>query len=120
MNLFVFFSFFFFLYLTFFLKSKFMESDLKLIFKEKFQPTPFSFIIRDGNRSGEGVLSIEESFENGASEPIRTVVNNIQTQNRLRFALNASTNVSFTPKKYHVHAWTSHKFSDSTKTELSL
>jgi len=79
------------------------------IFRDIFEPVPFSYNIRRSkDHAPEGSLSIEAVI---SGESIRTFASAKARGAPMLFALNASTNVRFGGERF-VHGWVRHKFSD--------
>ncbi|CAL1125869.1 unnamed protein product [Cladocopium goreaui] len=91
-----------------------MRFHHRKLFAAPYQPRPFSFSVRSAtDRCAEGVVSIDE--DGGA--PVWTMCAR-RSEQTMKFALNASTSVSFTGE-LHLHAWLAERFEGAT-SNLSL
>jgi hypothetical protein len=101
----------------------YMRFHNRKLFKEAFQPRPFSHAVRRTvQHSPEGSFRIEEQLLSGSmSEPIYTACCSRSASEAapMQFALNASTNVTFGGDR-HLHTWLSHSFSGQQLPKLTL
>jgi hypothetical protein len=101
----------------------YMRFHNRQLFKEAFQPRPFSHAVRRTvQHSPEGSFRIEEQTLSGSmSEPIYTSCCSRSAREAapMQFALNASTNVTFGGDR-HLHTWLSHSFSGQQLPKLTL
>jgi hypothetical protein len=101
----------------------YMRFHNRKLFKEAFQPRPFSHAVRRTvQHSPEGSFRIEEQPLSGSmSEPIYTACcsRSAREATPMQFALNASTNVTFGGDR-HLHTWLSHSFSGQQLPKLTL
>ena len=101
----------------------YMRFHNRKLFKEAFQPRPFSHAVRRTvQHSPEGSFRIEEQPLSGSmSEPIYTACCSRSASEAapMQFALNASTNVTFGGDR-HLHTWLSHSFSGQQLPKLTL
>jgi hypothetical protein len=98
----------------------YMEYHYRKLYRGEYEPRLFSYAVRRPDHYPEGVLSIEAELADGSlPQPIRTVVRRREAAHPMRFAINASTDVSFFGERY-LHAWMSHQFSGQSGTQLSL
>jgi hypothetical protein len=106
----------------------YMAYHNRKLFKEEFQPRPFSHAVRrTAQHSPEGSIRIEEqapsrySSPATASEPIYTSCCSKSGCDAplMRLALNASTNVTFGGER-HLHTWLGHSFSGQAQPSLKL
>ena len=101
----------------------YMRFHNRKLFKEAFQPRPFSHAVRRTvQHSPEGSFRIEEQPLSGSmSEPIYTACcsRSASEASPMQFALNASTNVTFGGDR-HLHTWLSHSFSGQQLPKLTL
>eukprot|EP00913_Durusdinium_trenchii_P030413 g28489.t1 len=96
-------------------KDRVLEGKL---FLDAYQPQPFSFAVRrSGRHAPEGMVSIEEEAMS-VFAPINSMVALGRAQ-RMTFALNASTTVSFS-SSIRLHACLLHRFSGQSGGSLSL
>lgn len=100
--------------------AEYMVYHNRKIFKEEYQPRPFSYAIRKPDHFPEGTIGIDVKAGNSVSKPINTLVRHSQAVRPMRFPINASTHVAFKGDRY-LHAYISHQFSkDSGTGSLSL
>eukprot|EP01125_Pyxidicula_operculata_P007407 TRINITY_DN251_c0_g4_i1.p1 TRINITY_DN251_c0_g4~~TRINITY_DN251_c0_g4_i1.p1 ORF type:complete len:1123 (+),score=394.88 TRINITY_DN251_c0_g4_i1:223-3369(+) len=100
--------------------TNYMAYHYRLLFKEEYQPRPFSYAIRRPNHYPEGVLSIEAQLDDGSlADPIPTIAHKTKIRKPMYFPINASTNVSFYGERY-VHGWMGHQFDGDSGLKLSL
>lgn len=92
----------------------YMEFHARKLLRPEFRPVPFSYAIRRPEHYPEGILAIE-----AGADAISTSVRRTESTRPMKFALDASTNVTFTGERY-LHAWISHQFSGSPAPALSL
>ncbi len=60
------------------------------LFRDEYQPQPFSYAIRRPDHYPEGVLSIEAQLADGSiPDPISTVVSRTEATAPLKFAIHA-------------------------------
>jgi hypothetical protein len=100
----------------------YMRYHNRKLFKEEFQPRPFSHAVRrTAQHSPEGSIRIEEHAYNAVSEPIHTACCSRSASGAapMQFALNASTNVTFGGDR-HLHTWLNHSFSGQALPNLKL
>jgi hypothetical protein len=100
----------------------YMRYHNRKLFKEEFQPRPFSHAVRrTALHSPEGSIRIEEHAFNAMSEPIHTACCSRSASGAapMQFALNASTNVTFGGDR-HLHTWLNHSFSGQALPSLKL
>ena len=98
--------------------AKYMQFHNRRLFKEVYQPKPFSYAIRRPNHYPEGTINIEVDGS-GVSEPIDTVVRTVKDESIMKFPINAATDISFSGTKY-LHAFIRQSFSSETGSNLSL
>eukprot|EP00435_Cladocopium_sp_Y103_P048485 s858_g14.t1 len=95
--------------------ANYMRFHHRKLFAAPYQPRPFSFSVRSArNRCAEGVVSIEE--DGGA--PVWSMCAR-RSEQTMKFALDASTRVSFTGD-LHLHAWLAERFEGKATSKLSL
>lgn len=100
--------------------ANYMTFHNRKLFRDEFQPQPFSYAIRRPDHYPEGVLSVEAQLADGSiSEPISTIVSRTEANTPLKFSIHAAATVSFTGEAY-LHAFVGHQFSGQTATQLSL
>lgn len=100
--------------------ANYMTFHNRKIFRDEFQPQPFSYAIRRPDHYPEGVLSIESQLADGSiADPISTVVSRREATTPLKFSIHAAANVSFTGECY-LHAFVGHRFSGQSASQLSL
>ena len=112
--------------------AEYMTFHNRKLFKIQFQPKPFCASVRRSlNHSPEGSVSLlqlqpnhSHFFKRNSSDslanPIFTISKSSDdTTSLMQFALNSSTNVSFSGPRY-LHGWMSHSFSDSSSATLQL
>lgn len=77
--------------------ANYMKYHNKKIFKDKFQPRPFSYAVRQPDHYPEGTLGIDLKLDDGSiSEPINTIVSKREAVSHpMKFGINASTQVSW-------------------------
>ena len=101
----------------------YMRFHNRKLFKNAFQPRPFSHAVRRTvQHSPEGSFRIEEqSLPGSISEPIYTACCSRSASEAapMQFALDASTNVTFGGDR-HLHTWLSHSFSGQQLPKLTL
>jgi hypothetical protein len=101
----------------------YMRFHNRKLFKEAFQPRPFSHAVRRTVlHSPEGSFRIEDQPQPGSiSVPIYTACCSRSASEAapMQFALNASTNVTFGGDR-HLHTWLSHSFSGQQLPKLTL
>ncbi|CAK9078298.1 unnamed protein product [Durusdinium trenchii] len=96
----------------------YMRFHYRKLFLDAYQPQPFSFAVRrSGRHAPEGMVSIEEEAMS-VFAPINSMVALGRAQ-RMTFALNASTTVSFS-SSIRLHACLLHRFSGQSGGSLSL
>jgi hypothetical protein len=102
--------------------TSYMRYHNRKLFKEEYQPRPFSHAVRrTAQHSPEGSIRIEEHAFNAMSEPIHTACcsRSAGSAAPMQFALNASTNVTFGGDR-HLHTWLNHSFSGQALPSLKL
>eukprot|EP01104_Vermistella_antarctica_P016952 TRINITY_DN590_c0_g1_i2.p1 TRINITY_DN590_c0_g1~~TRINITY_DN590_c0_g1_i2.p1 ORF type:complete len:948 (+),score=314.10 TRINITY_DN590_c0_g1_i2:144-2987(+) len=101
--------------------AEYMEFHYRKLYKGKYEPHLFSHAIRRPDHYPEGVVSIESITADGGAipQPIRTISSKTEATHPMRFAINASTDVSFLGSR-HLHAWMSHKFSGDGESSSPL
>ena len=107
--------------------AQYMTFHNRNVFREQYQPRPFSFAVRrSASHSPEGLVRIEQHSEGGGEthalpEAIHTVCHSTGAGNSapMQFPLNASTTVHFGGER-HVHGWLAHRFSGQSMPKLSL
>lgn len=93
---------------------EYMRFHHRKLFAAPYQPRPFSFSVRpETDRCAEGVVSIED-----AGAPVWTMCAR-RSQQTMKFALNASTMVSFTGE-LHLHAWLDQRWNDGARNDQEL
>lgn len=101
----------------------YMRFHNRKLFKDAFQPRPFSHAVRRTvQHSPEGSFRIEDQPQPGSiSVPIYTACCSRSASEAapMQFALNASTNVTFGGER-HLHTWLSHSFSGQQLPKLTL
>ncbi len=97
----------------------YMNFHHKKLVKEPYRPRPFSYAIRRPDHDPEGVLSIEAEHGKSMADPISTTVASSVAKRPMSFAIDASTQVSFTGER-HLHAWLAHRFADESGLASSL
>ena len=99
--------------------ANYMVFHNRKLFREAYQPQPFSYAIRRPDHYPEGVLSIEGQLADGSmADPIYTIVSHSDGGD-MKFAIDAATTVSFSGE-CHLHAWIDHRFSGASGQQLSL
>jgi hypothetical protein len=99
-----------------------MRYHNRKLFKEEFQPRPFSHAVRrTAQHSPEGSIRIEEQAGESMAEPTHNACCSRSESNAapMQFALNASTNVTFGGDR-HLHTWLAHSFSGQGLPTLKL
>jgi hypothetical protein len=100
--------------------ARYMSFHNRKMFKDEFQPSPFSFSVRLPQHSPEGFISIDAKFpDSSLSEPILTEVRKLSSIVPMQFRIGAATNVKFHGQRY-LHAWICHKFAGQTDINLTL
>jgi hypothetical protein len=102
--------------------AEYMRYHNRKLFKEEFQPRPFSHAVRrTAQHSPEGSIRIEEQAGDSMSEPIYTACSSRSQSNAapMQFALDASTNVTFGGDR-HLHTYLAHSFSGEEPPSLKL
>ena len=107
--------------------AQYMTFHNRKVFREQYQPRPFSFAVRrSASHSPEGLVRIEQHSEGSGDthalpEAIHTVCHSTGAGNSapMQFPLNASTTVHFGGER-HVHGWLAHRFSGQSMPKLSL
>lgn len=75
--------------------ANYMKYHNRKIFKESFQPRPFSYAVRQPDHYPEGTIGIDLKLDDGSiAEPIHTIVSRREASSPMKFAINASTQVS--------------------------
>jgi hypothetical protein len=100
----------------------YMRYHNRKLFKDEFQPRPFSHAVRrTAQHSPEGSIRIEEQAGGAMSEPIYTACcsRSASSTAPMQFALNASTNVTFGGDR-HLHTYLAHSFSGQQLPKLTL
>jgi hypothetical protein len=100
----------------------YMRYHNRKLFKEEYQPRPFSHAVRrTAQHSPEGSIRIEEQAGDSMREPIHTACcsRSASCAAPMQFALNASTNVTFGGDR-HLHTWLAHSFSGQELPMLKL
>jgi hypothetical protein len=97
----------------------YMDFHHRKLVRPEFAPKPFSYAIRRPDHSPEGTLSVEAARGSAMSDPVSTTVAWSTAVRPMRFALDASTRVSFLGDRF-LHAWISHQFSGQGSLALSL
>ena len=86
----------------------------KILFKDVYVPTPFSFAVRRPDHSPDGAISIERFDEDGKAIPIITAACKVDgSPNSVRMPINAATSVELTGSKY-LHGWMNCRFGASS------
>ena len=99
--------------------AQYMTFHNRKVFKEAFQPKPFSYAVRRSPlHSPEGQIQIETT-ETTPAEPIYTVSQHAEDAPLMEFALNATTTVKFGGER-HLHGWMAHRFSGQALPELKF
>ncbi|HVJ92033.1 MAG TPA: hypothetical protein VM580_19665, partial [Labilithrix sp.] len=88
----------------------YMDFHHRKLVKEAYRPRPFSYAVRRPDHDPEGVVSVEVDRGKSVPEPVSTTVAWTHSSRPIKFALDASTRVSFTGDRY-LHAWVTHQFS---------
>ena len=106
--------------------AQYMTFHNRKVFREAFQPRPFSFAVRRSVlHSPEGQLQIlvdtdsNSAGETTLSEPIYTVSHSAERAAPMEFALNATSTVKFGGER-HLHGWMAHRFSGQSLPALRL
>jgi len=82
----------------------------KILFKDVYVPTPFSFAVRQPGHSPEGAISIERFDDDGKAHPIITAACKVDgAPNSIGMPINAATYVELTGSKY-LHGWMNCRF----------
>ena len=100
----------------------YMRYHNRKLFKEAYQPRPFSHAVRrTAQHSPEGAIRIEQHLQGALSEPIYTSCSSREAGQSapMQFALNASTKVTFGGDR-HLHTWLAHSFSGQEQPQLKL
>jgi len=86
----------------------------KILFKDVYVPTPFSFAVRRPDHSPDGAISIERFDDNGKAIPIITAACKVDgSPSSVRMPINAATSVELTGSKY-LHGWMNCRFGTSS------
>jgi hypothetical protein len=102
--------------------TEYMRYHNRKLFKEEFQPRPFSHAVRrTAQHSPEGSIRMEVKPDYSMSEPVYTSCCSRPASSAapMQFALNASTNVTFGGDR-HLHTWLAHSFSGESLPKLKL
>uniref|UniRef100_A0A6B2KY13 TerB-C domain-containing protein n=1 Tax=Arcella intermedia TaxID=1963864 RepID=A0A6B2KY13_9EUKA len=100
--------------------TNYMRYHNRVLFKAEYLPKGFCYPIKRPDHYPEGVLSIESELNDGSlPQSIPTVVRSAPAMRPMKFALNASTEVTFMGHRY-LHAWVSHQFSGDTGYNLYM
>jgi hypothetical protein len=100
----------------------YMRYHNRKLFKDEYQPRPFSHAVRrTAQHSPEGSIRIEEQAGGSMAEPIHTACcsRSASSAAPMQFALNASTNVTFGGDR-HLHTWLAHSFSGQGLPKLKM
>jgi hypothetical protein len=100
----------------------YMRYHNRKLFKDEFQPRPFSHAVRrTAQHSPEGSIRIEEQSGDSMIESIYTACcsRSAGSAAPMKFALNASTDVTFGGDR-HLHTWLAHSFSGQGLPKLKL
>jgi hypothetical protein len=100
----------------------YMRYHNRKLFKDEYQPRPFSHAVRrTAQHSPEGFIRIEEQAGDSMTEPIHTACcsRSASSAAPMQFALNASTDVTFGGER-HLHTWLAHSFSGQGLPKLKL
>eukprot|EP01103_Thecamoeba_quadrilineata_P014453 TRINITY_DN431_c1_g1_i2.p1 TRINITY_DN431_c1_g1~~TRINITY_DN431_c1_g1_i2.p1 ORF type:complete len:1062 (-),score=263.50 TRINITY_DN431_c1_g1_i2:57-3242(-) len=94
------------------------------LYRPEFAPKPFCYAIRRPEHYPEGLLVLEQQFDDGSvPDPIHTICQHISSKDfaipPLKVPINASTNVVMTGDRY-LHGWITHQFSGQTVGNLIL
>ncbi len=82
----------------------------KILFKDVYVPTPFSFAVRRPDHSPDGAISIERFDDDGKAIPIITAACKVDgSPYSVRMPINAATSVELTGSKY-LHGWMNCRF----------
>eukprot|EP01032_Pedospumella_encystans_P016131 gene16131-18415_t len=99
--------------------AQYMTFHNRKVFKEAYQPQPFSYAVRRSPvHSPEGQIQIE-TVNVTPAEPIYTVSQHVENAPHMEFALNATTTVQFGGER-HLHGWMEHRFSGQAMPQLKL
>eukprot|EP01032_Pedospumella_encystans_P016785 gene16785-19135_t len=93
--------------------AQYMTFHNRKIFKEAYQPQPFSYAVR------RSPVHSPVTVEVTPSEPIYTVSQHMEDAPHMEFALNATTTIKFGGER-HLHGWMAHRFSGQAMPQLKL
>jgi hypothetical protein len=100
--------------------ANYMNFHNRKIFRENYQPQPFSYAIRQPDRFPEGVFGIDIHLSDGSvATPINTTVRHGTAIRPMRFSVSAATEIEFYGDRY-LHAYVGHQFSSSEMGRMEL
>lgn len=100
--------------------AEYMRYHNRKLFRDEYLPRPFCYAIRRPEHYPEGVLTIEASSNGDAlPQPILTSVRSVEPVRAMKFALDSSTEVTFTGQRY-LHSWINYTFSGLSGLTLEL
>eukprot|EP00754_Rhynchopus_humris_P033509 Rhum_TRINITY_DN15470_c14_g1::Rhum_TRINITY_DN15470_c14_g1_i1::g.158769::m.158769 len=98
--------------------SEYMRFHNRKLFLEEYQPRGFAYAIRREGHNPEGTVILEERATSD-STPVAAMSRCVDTGGKMRFPLNASTDMSFAGKTY-LHCSLGHRFSTEPVPSLAL
>ena len=99
--------------------AEYMRHHRQRLFREEFQPLPFSYAVRRPLRFPEGVVAIEELDDAQRSRPVATVVRRVARGHPMRCQISESVALSFAGERF-VHSWMSQQFQSAPEPSYRI
>ncbi|KAJ3085968.1 hypothetical protein HK100_008850, partial [Physocladia obscura] len=97
--------------------SLYMRSHYRKLFKQNFQPRPFSHAVRQPDHFPEGTVSIEQTLKS-SDDPILTLSKSLEPAH-VTFSINSATTISVNASR-HIHAAVFHSFGRESVSSVKL
>jgi hypothetical protein len=99
---------------------QYVRFHMRKLYRDEYQPLPFSYAVRRPGYTPEGTVSIEAQMDDGSvADPIFTVSSGTRAVRPMSFSIDASTKVRFLGDRF-VHGWLNQQFSGTSGLTLQL